>query len=338
MKRTYRILGVCMAAALFAASCGSEASEGTGSEGNNQEGDNKESKTASGDAIDICVSTHAAEGDSFWGVVQKAVDDAAGAVDANITYTSSNDVNEQANFLTDCVEKGTQGVVVSLANPEGMESAVKAASDKGVPIITINSGSGSYDFDNVIGHVGQEEDIAGEGAGKGLNDAGVSGKVICVVHESGNVSLESRCKGLEETYEGEVENFDVSSTGTQDSSGTQDTLTDKLGSDSDVAAVMTLNPDVAGAAREAISSSSSEAKLATFDLGSEVLDGIESGDILFAIDQQPYLQGYLPIVHLRLKIDNENVVGGGQPVLSGPSLVTTENVEAIKELIDSGTR
>jgi len=79
-------------------------------------------------------------------------------------------------------------------------------------------------------------------------------------------------------------------------------------------------------------------QLATFDINTEVIDAIAAGDISFAIDQQQYLQGYLPIVFLTLNKQNLNTVGGGQPILTGPGFVTADNAEQIKELAAAGTR
>ena len=78
--------------------------------------------------------------------------------------------------------------------------------------------------------------------------------------------------------------------------------------------------------------------LATFDLSPEVLDAVSAGPIAFAVDQQPYLQGYLPVVFLELAVRNRNEVGAGQMVATGPSLVTKDNAAAIAALSEQGTR
>jgi simple sugar transport system substrate-binding protein len=92
------------------------------------------------------------------------------------------------------------------------------------------------------------------------------------------------------------------------------------------------------AAAEAIASAGSKAKAATFDLSGDVVDAIAAGKLLFAIDQQQYLQGYLPVVMLHLYVGNANTIGGGQPVLTGPGFVTKENAAKVKDLAAKGTR
>jgi simple sugar transport system substrate-binding protein len=95
---------------------------------------------------------------------------------------------------------------------------------------------------------------------------------------------------------------------------------------------------VAVSARDAIAEAGSEATLATFDLNGDVVEAIEAGEILFAIDQQQYLQGYLPISFLKLYAENLNIVGGGRPVLTGPGFVTADNAADVADLADAGTR
>jgi simple sugar transport system substrate-binding protein len=201
-------------------------------------------------------------------------------------------------------------------------------------VITINSGGDrSADF-GAITHVGQEERIAGEGAGEQLAEAGVT-SLICVVHEPGNVGLEERCSGTEDTLGGQVEPLQVDG---NDLAEAVATIRDRLQSDSSIDGVLTLNPGVAVSARDAIAEAGSEATLATFDLNGDVVDAIEAGEILFAIDQQQYLQGYLPISFLELHAENLNVVGGGRPVLTGPGFVTEDNAADVADLADAGTR
>jgi simple sugar transport system substrate-binding protein len=102
--------------------------------------------------------------------------------------------------------------------------------------------------------------------------------------------------------------------------------------------VLALNPDIAVAARDAAKAAGSKAKVATFDLSGDVVKSIQDGSILFAVDQQQYLQGYLPVVFLTLNKTNANTVGGGQPVLTGPGFVTKSNAATIQKLAEAGTR
>lgn len=285
-------------------------------------------------------ASHEAPGDSgFWGTVELGCKDAAAALGAECRSAGSIDPTEQAQLVETYTAEGVDGIIVSLANPDAMRDSVQAAVAAGIPVITINSGVAVWEDLGALTHVGQSEFPAGAGAGKRFTDAGLS-KVICVVHEEANIGLEERCDGLESTFSGEVERFNVASTGTGDIAGTGASIQDKLTADADVDGILTLNPDVAIAARDAIAAAgaSDRVTLGTFDLSGPVIEAVEAGEIVFAIDQQPYLQGYLPVVMLSLFNTNLNVVGGGNPVLTGPGFVTPDNAAAVKELAAGGSR
>ncbi len=184
-------------------------------------------------------------------------------------------------------------------------------------------------------HVGQTEFVAGQGAGEQLAEAGGT-KLLCIVHEQGNIGLEQRCEGAADTFGGTVENFQV--TGTGDIQTSLNEIQSKLQGDPSIDAVLSLNPDIAIATRDAVAGAGSSAQVATFDLSGDVVTAIEDGEILFAVDQQQYLQGYLPVVFLYLNSTNANTVGGGLPVLTGPGFVTADNAAEVAELAEAGTR
>jgi simple sugar transport system substrate-binding protein len=227
------------------------------------------------------------------------------------------------------------GLAVSVPNADALKGSLQKARDAGIPIITLNSGLDASKDLGAITHVGQTESIAGEAAGQKLKAAGVK-KVLCVIHEQGNVGLDERCSGVKQGFGGEVTNLQVK--GTEDISTTQTEIKSKLQADKSYDALITLNPDIAAAAKTAIKGASSQAKLATFDLSPGILKDIAAGNVLFAVDQQQYLQGYLPIVFLKLFKTNANTVGGGQPVLTGPGFVEKSNAATVEKLSGQGTR
>jgi simple sugar transport system substrate-binding protein len=202
-------------------------------------------------------------------------------------------------------------------------------------VITLNSGAEDSADLGAITHVGQTESIAGEGAGAKFKEAGAT-KIICIIHEQGNVGLNQRCEGAKKGFGGDVENVQVA--GTSDVSTTLTEIQSKLESDDSIDGVLALNPDIAVAARDAVAGASSDAKVATFDLSADVISAIKADEILFAVDQQQYLQGYLPVVFLTLNKTNLNTVGGGLPVLTGPGFVDKSNAAEIEKLAKEGTR
>ena len=285
--------------------------------------------------VTIAMVTHG-DGGSFWSVAKKGAEQAAKDMGVTLKYSeSNNDPEEQAQMIEAAVSEGVDGLAVSAPNPDAIQDAVKTAVDAKIPVITLNSGAEESASLGAITHVGQTETIAGQGAGKKLKDAGVT-KLICVIHEQGNVGLNQRCDGAKQGFGGEVENVQV--TGTNDISTTLTEIQSKLEADDSIDGVLTLNPDIAAAARDAIAGAGSEAKLATFDLSGDVIKAINDDEILFAVDQQQYLQGYLPVVFLTLNKTNLNTVGGGRVVLTGPGFVDKSNAAEIQKLADAGTR
>ncbi len=275
--------------------------------------------------------------DLFWGVVDKGAKDAAATYGITLKSGGSGEPTQQAQLVETYIADKVDGIIVSLANPDALKDPVEKAVAAGIPVITINSGLDVYKELGALNHIGQTEKVAGNGAGEKFNAEGLK-KVLCVIHEAGNIGLEERCAGLKETFTGEVENFDVSTTGVRDVAGTASAIQNKLTADTTIDGILAVNPVVGIAARDAIKAAGGSQKLATFDLSTDVLNAIEAGEMLFAIDQQQYLQGYLPVVFLYLYKTNLNTVGGGLPVLTGPGFVTKDNAAQVKDLAAKGTR
>ena len=282
----------------------------------------------------FAVVTHGTPGDAFWDVVKSGADQAASDLDVSVTYQGDGDPVAQSQLIDSAVASGADGLIVSMANPDGVREAVENAVAEGIPVITINSGLDQSQEFGAQTHVGQSEFIAGQGAGEQLAEAGVT-SVICVIHEAGNSGLEERCAGAEDTLGGTVTNIQVDIANLADA---QNTIQSTLLADPSIDGVLTLNPGIAVSASQAVEEAASEATLATFDVSEDVTQLIQDGAILFAVDQQPYSQGYLPVTFLALQMRNGDTVGGGQPVYSGPGFVTEENAAQVAEFAQNGTR
>src|SRR6266536_763429 len=302
---------------------------------------NNKSQTASGQGssapssnLTIAVVTHGAAGDAFWDVVKKGAEQAGKDLGVKVTYQSDGDAGSQARLIDTAVSQKVSGLVVSMANPDALKASVQAAVSAKIPVITINSGGDKSAELGAITHVGQDERIAGQGAGQRFKADGAK-HLLCVIHEAENIGLQERCGGAKDTFGGAVTNLQVDIKNVTEASAT---IKSKLQADKTIDAVLTLNPQVGIAARDAAKDAGSSAKLGTFDLNGDVVDAIKAGEIEFAIDQQQYLQGYLPIVFLKLYIQNLNTVGGGGPVLTGPGFVTKDNAAQVADLASKGTR
>ena len=287
----------------------------------------------SGD-IRIDVITHGAPGDSFWDVVKAGAVQAGKDENVDLHYQSDPDVGKQATLIDNAVAAGTDGLVVSMANPDGLEKSIKAAVSAGVPVITINSGLDQWQDFGAITHVGQSETIAGKAAGDQLNDLGVK-NALCVIQEAGNVGLEQRCAGAKSTFSGTLTNLQVDNT---DLSGSEATIESKLQADPSIDGILSLGGDMSGQAVKAVENTGASIQIGTFDVNADVVKNIIDGKIAFAIDQQPYVQGYLGVTGAYLKVLNGNDIGGGQPVYSGPAIITKDNAAAVLKFAQQGTR
>jgi simple sugar transport system substrate-binding protein len=322
-----RLLALAVAAPLLLAACTTDGGDGGGNDSGGAGGD-------SGGGLTFSVITHGSAGDAFWDVVQNGAETAGEDLGVSVDYQSDGDPQRQAQLIDAAVNQGVDGIVISMANPDALQDSVEAAGDAGIPVVTINSGGERSAEFGAIGHVGQDETIAGQGAGRELATEGAA-SVLCVIHEAGNIGLEERCSGAAEGLGSDVQLVQVD---INDLQGAQSTITSQLQSDAGIDAVLTLNSAVAAVAVAAVDDAGSEAQIATFDLNQDVITGIQDGSIAFAVDQQQFEQGYLPIVMLKLFAENLNTVGGGQPVLTGPGIVDAENVDEIADLASAGTR
>lgn len=317
-----KIAGLLAAGALVLSAC-----SGTGKDSDNVD---------SGKKLDLkyAVITHAGPGDAFWDRVKSGAERAGADYGVNVEYTNDPDPAKQAQLIDNAVAQKVDGIVVSMANPDGLESSIKKAVAAGIPIVSINSGIDRFKEFGAITHVGQSEQIAGAEVGEKLKEAGWK-NAICVIQEAGNVALEDRCKAAASTMGGKLTNVQVD--GTNDAE-VKTTLKSKLQSDDSIDGVLTLGGQYAIDAVGAVEEAGSKAQVATFDLSEDVTSAITDDKIIFAVDQQPYVQGFLGVTAVYLKAINGNDIGGGQPINSGPAFITKDNAADVAKFAKNGTR
>jgi simple sugar transport system substrate-binding protein len=323
-----RVLGVLASLALLAA-CTQASPSANPSRGGSTGGGSRSD-------ITIEVVTHGQASDPFWSVVKKGVDDAATDLGITVHYNAPQtfDMPAMAQLIDSAVATSPDGLVISLPDPDALGEAVRGAVDKGIPVVSINSGVDAYKDLGILTHVGQTEFIAGQGAGQRMKDAGVT-NTICVNQEVGNAALDQRCAGFKDGLGGipsKVVAVDLA-----DPTGAQNTIKAALDADTTIDGILTLGPTGASPALAALEGND-KVKLATFDLSPDVLDAITAGKMLFAIDQQQYLQGYLGVLIATQYAQYGVLPGGGAPILTGPGFVTKDNAAQVKDLSAQGIR
>ncbi len=333
MNRTTKLVALLAVALVATLGAGAQA---LGQDGTPAGGASAQNR---GDLRFVVVS-HGQASDPFWSVVQNGVAQAGEDMGVEVDYQAPGtfDMVAMAQLIDAAVASEPDGLVVSIPDPDALGPSIQAAVEAGIPVISMNSGSDVAEELGVLTHVGQTEYEAGFGGGQRMAEAGVT-NALCVNQEVGNAALDARCQGFTDAMTEAGATVEVLAVDLADPTGSQQRIEAALAENPDVDGVLTLGPTGALPALEALRSANrlGEVQLATFDLAPEVLEAIAAGDMLFAIDQQQYLQGYLPIVLLTLYATNLNTIAN--PVLqTGPGFVTQENAERVIELSRAGTR
>ncbi|KOX42682.1 substrate-binding domain-containing protein [Streptomyces ardesiacus] len=290
---------------------------------------------AGGDRMKIVMVTHGGEGDAFWDRVRKGAEAAAAKDGVDLTYAGDADASDQADLVRDAVRDKADGIAVTLAKPQAMKAPVAEAGAARIPVVGLNSGIDAWRSAGLLGYFGQDESVAGRAVGDKLNDLDAK-HALCVIHERGNVALEARCAGVKKTFGGETEMLYVEGT---DMKAVGAAVTARLRQDTSIDEVVMNGAAFALAAVDSVAEAGSRAKVATFDLDNDLVAAVKRGDVQFAVDQQPYLQGYLAVDALWLYRTNGNVSGGGEaPVLTGPAFVTRTNADSVAGFAADGTR
>ncbi|MXN64198.1 substrate-binding domain-containing protein [Stappia sp. GBMRC 2046] len=292
--------------------------------------------TAPAFAQDILVVAHGQANDPFWSVVKNGVDAAAKDTGANVEFRSPEtfDMVQMSQMIDAAVNQEPDGLVVSIPDADALGPSIERAVAAGIPVISMNSGSDVSKKLGALLHVGQDEFTAGKAAGAKLAEMGGS-NAICVNQEVGNVALDLRCEGFAAGFGGTVEVLPTSN----DPAEVEAKIRAALDSNPDIDTVMGLGASTVGepavAAVEAVGRAG-DVNVATFDMSASFLQSVVDGKAAFAIDQQQFLQGYLPVVFLALNAKYGLIPGGDVP--SGPNLITADKAGQVIELSAQGIR
>ena len=294
-------------------------------------------RRATAETIRLAVVTHGDTG-AFWSVFKKGVDQATTDLKARGIQTTqvyaNNDVAKQVAGINAAIAANAHVIATSVPNASALKGSLTRASQKNIEIITVNSGLGAFDsLPHYMVHVGQTEDVAGQGAGKQFKSAGAK-KVLIVIHEASNSGLTQRADGVKKILgSGGVQVLTIPNA-KSDIPGTKAKVQAAFKANKSLDGFLGLDPDVTIPCLDVIPKGT---KAGTFDVGGAIKE-IQAGRLMFAIDQQQYLQGYLPVVFAVLYVTNLNTVGNGQPVLTGPGIINKSNATQVAKLASEGTR
>ncbi len=300
-----------------------------------------ERATAGESATRIVVVTHGQSSDPFWSVVANGADDAAKTLGIRVEYQApgSFDMVRMSQLIDAAVASRPSGLVISVPDADALGASVRAAVAAGIPTLSINSGDEAWRELGLLAHIGQTEYAAGHAAGARLAKAGAR-RVLCVNHEVGNTSQDLRCRGLGDALKAGGATMQVLAVSLADPEDATQRIKGALARDAAIDGLLALGPPASVPMLAALRETARLGKVAggTFDLSRAVLEAVRDGDLLFAIDQQPYLQGYLGVLLMAKYLETRAIPGGGEIIRTGPAFVTRETAAEVIALTEKGVR
>lgn len=276
--------------------------------------------------------SHGPDSDSWFNVIKNAINVTDEQMGTTTEYRNppTGDLADMARIVQQSVAAGVDGIIVTIADYDVLQGPIRDAIASGIPVVTVNSGTIEQSENlGALLHVGQPEYEAGLGAGQRAAEQGVT-SFLCVNHYITNPQSVERCRGFADALGVELGEQMIDSG--IDPSEVENKVKAYLTANPDTEAVLTLGPNSAAPTVRAVEELGLDGAIyfGTFDLSPEISAAIKSGTIDFAIDQQPFLQGSVPIQVLAAY--TRYGVAPANSVFTGPGFVTTENIELVESL------
>ena len=284
--------------------------------------------------------THGQATDPFWNVVRNGAKDAAQDLGISLQYQSPQnfDMITMSRMIDAVIATNPDGLILSVPDIPALKKSIISASKNNIPIIVINAGSKIIEEVDILTYIGQSEYEAGMKAGQEMVKHNVK-SVLCINHEIGNISLDQREQGFRKILQENNVLVKTIPIDASDPSETQEMVRSFLSSNKNIDGILALGPlgaiPIAKLLKEI--DVQKKIKLATFDFTPQIIDGIMNGHILFALDAQQYLQGYLPVILMNLYITNKNTPAY-KMLETGPSIINIDNALEVLALSKKGSR
>ncbi|MFP4343093.1 MAG: sugar ABC transporter substrate-binding protein [Anaerolineales bacterium] len=294
---------------------------------------------AEGAELTFYVVSHGGPGDPFWGVVMQGMEDAARHMNVNATYSGPEkySVDELVNLLNSAIAARPDGIAVTMTDPAALDEPLRRAIEQGIPVVAVNVPDLREEPIPYMFYVGGDEYLGGVFAAERMLEERTPQRAVCAIHEVGHSGLETRCRGFSDVMTEAGVTVDKLDIGV-DPTVALETISSYLIANSDTDAIFTLGSLGAEPVIKYIRDEGLQGELlhGSYDLHEGTLNAIQEGITLFTIDQQQYLQGYMPIVWLTLY--NQYQMEPANDLLTGPAIVDASNVDPIADLIKAGYR
>ena len=288
--------------------------------------------------VRIAVVTHGQASSPFWVIVRNGVDAAQRQMNVQVDYEAPDvySLDRMIGLIDAAVATKPDGLVVSLPEP-GLAPAIRRAVRAGIPVVSINSGSDEFRSLGVLAHVGQPEERAGLAAGRRLARDGVR-RALCVNQQVGNTGLDARCRGLARAMRAVGGSSRV--LGIDDQAPDTPRRIGAVVASGRYDGVLATNATGGLAAVDGVAGAraADRVRIGAFDLGPDVLAAVKAGKLEFAVDQQPFLQGYLPVVMLANYARYGLFPAQGNVVATGANFVTRANADQTIRLSERSIR
>jgi simple sugar transport system substrate-binding protein len=276
--------------------------------------------------------SHGPDSDSWFNVIKNAINVTNDQMGVTTEYRNpaTGDLADMARIVQQAAAAGVDGIIVTIADFNVLQGPISDAVAKGIPVVTVNSGT--VEESQQLGallHVGQPEYEAGLGAGQRAKEEGVT-SFVCVNHYITNPASVERCRGFAEGIGVELGNQMIDSG--IDPSEIQNKVKAYLTANPDTGAILALGPNSAEPSIRAVKDMGLDGEIyfGTFDLSADIAAAIKDDTIDFAIDQQPFLQGSIPIQVLTAYV--RYGVAPANSIFTGPGFVTKDNIEQVEAL------
>jgi simple sugar transport system substrate-binding protein len=310
-----------------------------GGDDDGEEGDEREAApTGQADIGEIRSVTHGTPGDPFWAVYRKGLDDGSEQFGVKLTDEAPEQFSVQAlaDLLNSAVAAEPAGIIATITDPAAVDAPLRQAIEQGIPVIAVNVPDTREDRIPYLFYVGGDEELGGRVAAQRMLEEKTPARAACAIQEVGHVGLQARCKGFTDVMQEAGVTTDTVPIEGGDPTRSAEVLRGYFTDREETDALFTLGPQGATPAIQVLEEQGLTDKIThmTFDLSQEQVDQIKAGNILGTVGQQQYLQGYLPILFLRLNLEHGFTLASD--VLTGPFLVDSSNLSQVEAGVGDG--